>query len=458
MDKLDQSRVRFLKEAPFGHGPVIYAMARDQRVSDNWALLHAQQLALEMKQPLLVLLPLAAEYPELTRRQAAFMIAGLRKTVGELARLNIKTAVPPGDGSADDLKDLLRRLKPGAVVTDFSPLRASRSWKQRLAERFAIPLIEVDAHNIVPAWAASDKKEYAAYTLRPKIHRQIGRYLTELPNPVKHPFSYAGRLASPDWSKFEKAIVTDDSVPAVDAFTAGSRAALEVMSKFLTNKLTAYNDGRNDPNVDAQSQLSPYLHFGQLSAQRVALETQRYQDDIASQESFLEELVVRRELSDNFCLYNDRYDSFDGFPEWGRTTLGEHRHDPRPYLYSPDDFETAATHDELWNAAQNEMVVTGKMHGYMRMYWAKKILEWSPAPESALATALYLNDRYELDGHDPNGYTGVAWSIGGVHDRPWFERDVFGKVRYMSENGCRRKFDVSGYIDRISRLRSGVAS
>jgi len=458
MGKLDQSRVRFLNEAPFGRGPVTYAMARDQRANDNWALLHAQHLALEMKQPLVVLLPLTAEYPELTRRQAAFMIAGLKETVSDLARLNIPAAVPSGNRSVTSLDALLDNLKPGAIVTDFAPLRASRLWKQQVAERIAIPLIEADAHNIVPAWVTSDKQEYAAYTLRPKIHRQLGRYLTEFPNPVKHPFSYTGRLAPPDWNKIEKAIVTDDSIPAVDAFTAGSRAAFDVMSKFLTNKLTAYNDGRNDPNVDAQSQLSPYLHFGQISAQRVALEAQRYQDDIASQETFLEELIVRRELSDNFCLYNPHYGSFDGFPNWARATLNEHRHDPRPYLYSQGDFEAAATHDELWNAAQNEMVITGKMHGYMRMYWAKKILEWSPTPESALATALYLNDKYELDGRDPNGYTGVAWSIGGVHDRPWFERDVFGKVRYMSESGCRRKFDVSGYIDRISRLRSEAAS
>jgi len=457
MTNVDQSRIRFLKEAPFGRGPVVCIMARDQRVSDNWALLHAQHLALELKKPLVVLLPITAEYPELTRRQAAFMIAGLRETVRDLARLNIPAAVPSGAKSVISLDALLPKLQPGAIVTDFSPLRASRMWKQQLAERIAIPLIEADAHNIVPAWVASDKQEYAAYTLRPKIHRQLGRYLTDFPAPVKHPFGYAGSVVAPDWNTIENAVVTDDSVAAVGNFTAGSRAALDVMSKFLTNKLAAYNDGRNDPNVGAQSQLSPYLHFGQISAQRVALEAQRYQDDIPSQEAFLEELIVRRELSDNFCLYNPRYDSLDGFPDWARTTLNEHRHDPRPYLYSRDDFEAAATHDELWNAAQNELVLTGKMHGYMRMYWAKKILEWSPTPEDALAAALYLNDKYELDGRDPNGYTGVAWSIGGVHDRPWFERDVFGKVRYMSEGGCRRKFDVSGYIDRISRLRSEVA-
>jgi deoxyribodipyrimidine photo-lyase len=182
----------------------------------------------------------------------------------------------------------------------------------------------------------------------------------------------------------------------------------------------------------------------------VALEVQRFDSDTQAQEEFLEELIVRRELTDNFCLYNEQYDSFDGFPNWARATLDEHRADPRAYLYSRDDFESGQTHDDLWNAAQGQMVATGRMHGYMRMYWAKKILEWTVSPEVALETAIYLNNKYQLDGNDPNGYVGVAWSIGGVHDRPWFERDIFGKVRYMSYDGCRRKFDVDQYIRRIN--------
>ncbi len=169
-------------------------------------------------------------------------------------------------------------------------------------------------------------------------------------------------------------------------------------------------------------------------------------------DAFLEELIIRRELSDNFCFYNPRYDSFDGFPEWARKTLNEHRKDRRPYLYSLEQFETAQTHDKLWNAAQTEMVKRGKMHGYMRMYWAKKILEWTPSPEVAMEVAIHLNNRYELDGRDPNGYAGIAWSIGGVHDRAWNERNIFGKIRYMSYNGCKSKFNIEGYVEHVKSL------
>jgi deoxyribodipyrimidine photo-lyase len=196
------------------------------------------------------------------------------------------------------------------------------------------------------------------------------------------------------------------------------------------------------------SNLSPYLHFGQISAQRIALETYKRKHNIETKDAFLEELIVRRELSDNFCFYNKNYDSFDGFPEWAKKTLNEHRKDKREFTYNLEQFEKAKTHDDLWNAAQIEMVKTGKMHGYMRMYWAKKILEWTETPEEALEFSIYLNDKYELDGRDPNGYTGCAWSIGGVHDRAWTERPVFGKIRYMNYNGAKRKFDVKRYIQK----------
>jgi deoxyribodipyrimidine photo-lyase len=182
------------------------------------------------------------------------------------------------------------------------------------------------------------------------------------------------------------------------------------------------------------------------------LEVSEAHVDKQSRETFLEELVVRRELSDNFCFYNSNYDNFRGFPEWARKTLDIHRGDAREYHYTAEQLECAETHDDLWNAAQTEMVKRGKMHGYMRMYWAKKILEWTESPEMAMEVAVYLNDRYELDGRDPNGYAGIAWSIGGVHDRAWNERPVFGKIRYMSYNGCKTKFNVKEYLKLIRSL------
>ena len=223
------------------------------------------------------------------------------------------------------------------------------------------------------------------------------------------------------------------------------------MRRFLS-RIGRYNLERNNPVLEAQSGLSPWLHFGQISAQRVALETLRNETDPSLSASFLEELIVRRELADNFCLYRPHYDSVDVFPAWAQTSLKEHLADPRPYNYSIETLEKAQTHDPLWNAAQMEMILTEKMHGWMRMYWGKKILEWSSTPEEAMQKAIFLNDRYSLDGRDPNGYAGIAWCIGGIHDRAWPSRPIFGKIRYMNAAGAKRKFDTQAYIQRVNRM------
>ncbi len=424
-------------------------MSRDQRLHDNWALLYSQQLALELKSPLAIVFNLVPEFLGATLRQYAFMLDGLMELVEGANKYNIAFHLTIGEPH-DALVNHLGRVEPAAVVTDFSPLRINRAWKTKVTKRVAAPVYEVDAHNIVPTWIASDKQEYAAYTFRPKIHRLLPRFLTGFPRLKKHPFPHTTNVAPVDWKKASRSLKVDKDVKPVTNFTPGESAAEGVLTGFLKRKLSGYAEQRNDPTADVQSQLSPYLHFGQISAQRVALEAQKYDRDIKSQEAFLEELIVRRELSDNFCYYNERYDAVEGFPEWARKSLYEHRTDPREHLYRLPTFEKAETHDTLWNAAQMEMVLTGKMHGYLRMYWAKKILEWTASSEEALEAAVYLNDRYQLDGRDPNGYTGVAWSIGGVHDRPWFERDIFGKVRYMSRGGCDRKFNTAEYIDRIA--------
>ena len=249
---------------------------------------------------------------------------------------------------------------------------------------------------------------------------------------------------------FRKSIKADSS-PDLSWIEPGESGASKTLRNFLETKLSRYDTDRNDPNRDGQSNLSPYLHFGQIGASRVALEVMQSMQDAGA---FLEELIVRRELSDNFCYYNQNYDNVQGFPDWARSTLEEHARDRREYLYKLEELERGKTHDDLWNAAQLEMVQRGKMHGYMRMYWAKKILEWTESPAEALRAVIYLNDRYELDGRDPNGYVGAAWSLGGVHDRAWKERAIYGKVRYMSYNGSKRKFDVQAYIDTWKRCTS----
>jgi deoxyribodipyrimidine photo-lyase len=301
----------------------------------------------------------------------------------------------------------------GVVIFDFDPI--SNLLKE--LKDLNCGVFEVDSHNIIPARFASQRQEFQAATFRPTVYRNIGEFLTEFP-PV---------------------------------FKTSENEADEVLEDFIDNKLDNYSDLRNDPNKNAVSGLSKYLHFGHISAQRIAIEIIKSKASRANKEAFLEELIVRKELSDNFCLYSPNYDSNEAILPWAKTTLEAHRDDFRPYLYDIETFEKAQTHEDLWNACQNQLLTEGKIHGYLRMYWAKKILEWSPTPDEAIKTAIYLNDTYALDGCDPNGYVGVLWAIGGVHDRAFFEREIFGKIRYMSKSGCEKKFDTTAYIKKHSQ-------
>jgi deoxyribodipyrimidine photo-lyase len=438
-------RLRTLKPGKTGPGPVIYWMSRDQRSRDNWALWYAQQTALQSKVPLLVLFCLVADFLGAPWRHYAFMLRGLQETEKSLAEKKVGFISITGSPEIE-IPTFIQKIKAGVLVTDFDPLRIKRSWKKAVFEKINIPFLEIDAHNIVPCWAASPKQEFGAYTLRPKIQRLLPDFLEEIPSLKKHPYAWKGKIPATDWDTIIKNLKIDRSVPEVTGLRPGEKAAQKALGDFLNYGLAHYDSKRNDPTLEGQSNLSPYLHFGQLSAQRLALEVHKARSLSESKTAFLEELIIRRELSDNFCYYNPLYDQFEGFPDWAQKTLNAHRKDRREYLYSREQFEAGQTHDPLWNAAQMEMVRTGKMHGYLRMYWAKKILEWTLSPEEAQRTAIYLNDRYELDGRDPNGYTGIAWSIGGVHDRAWGERPVFGKIRYMSYKGSKSKFDVEKYI------------
>jgi len=444
---VNRKRMRLLKEGDKKGGPIAYWMSRDQRVGDNWALLFAQELALEDKGPLAAVFCLAPKFLDATMRQYRFMLKGLQEVERKLAEKNIPFFLLRGS-PASEIPRFVRKYSVGTLVTDFDPLRIKGEWKEAVAKAIDIPLYEVDARNIVPCWIASPKQEYGAYTLRPKIMRALPEFLEGFPRLEKHPISWRERTGKIDWSEVKKTLRVDRTVSEVDWVMPGENAAQKVLREFRTKKLPSYHEGRNDPTEDAQSNLSPYLHFGHISAQRIALEVTKDDADKESREAFLEELIVRRELSDNFCFYNAHYDSFKSFPQWAKKTLNDHRKDRRRHIYCLEDFEHANTHDELWNAAQREMARNGKMHGYMRMYWGKKILEWTESPEEALRIAIYLNDRYELDGRDTNGFTGIAWCIGGVHDRAWPERPIFGKIRYMSYGGCKSKFDVMAYIER----------
>ncbi|MEZ4570676.1 MAG: hypothetical protein R2849_10195 [Thermomicrobiales bacterium] len=326
--------------------------------------------------------------------------------------------------------------------------------RKKIAASLEVPVYEVDTHNVVPVWEVSDKQEYAARTIRPKIQKQLDEYLVEPEQVREHPHSL-GETIENDWSSIWKHIVVEKPDGYELPFEPGEESAREAMERFIGERLASYDEDRNNPVLDGQSDLSPYLHYGQLSSLRAALAARDYADDHsddeqiqASTDAFIEQIIVRKELTDNFCYYNADYDNWNGLPDWALETLNEHREDPREFLYTREEFEAAETHDDAWNAAQHQMMTTGKMHNYMRMYWAKKILEWTPDPETAIEIAITLNDRYEIDGYDPNGYANILWSIGGLHDRAWQERPVYGKIRYMNYNGLKRKFDIEEYIER----------
>jgi deoxyribodipyrimidine photo-lyase len=315
--------------------------------------------------------------------------------------------------------------------------------------------VQVETDVVVPLETASEKEEYAAYTIRPKIHEHLDRFLVPLEEtlPERHSLAFdKGNVDLSDISRVLDDVRISRSADAVETFHGGASNAEALLDSFIASKLHCYAERRNEPGEDYVSHMSPYLHFGQISPLHIVGRVSQIRAvDQENKDAYLEELVVRRELSMNFCHYNPHYDSLACLPNWAKKTLEEHAGDRREHVYSLNEFDKARTHDPYWNAAQREMVLTGKMHGYMRMYWGKKILEWTPAPDVAHRIALELNNRYEIDGRDPNGYTGVAWCF-GKHDRAWAEREIYGKVRYMSAGGLERKFDIDRYVRHVLRL------
>ncbi|KAL6550137.1 DNA photolyase phr1 [Orobanche minor] len=456
-------RIRVLKQAvdPNLMGPVVYWMFRDQRLSDNWALIHAVHQANQWEMPVAIAFNLFNQFKGAKARQLGFMLRGLKKLHSDLqSTLNIPVFLFQGE-AVDTIPSFLEECGASLLVTDFSPLHEVRQWKDEISKRVSgsVSVQEVDTHNVVPVWVASDKLEYGARTIRNKINKKLPEYLVDFPElrPPKREWASPSNFI--DWDGLIESVVRQGAeVPELEWCEPGERAALQVLmgdkNGFLKERLKNYPSDRNNPlKSKGLSGLSPYLHFGQISAQRCALETRKIRKlHPQAVDVFLEELIVRRELAENFCFYQPHYDSLQGAWEWARKTLLDHAADKREHLYTREQLEKAKTADPLWNASQLELVYNGKMHGFMRMYWAKKILEWTSGPDEALATSIYLNDKYHIDGRDPNGYVGCMWSICGVHDQGWQERPIFGKIRYMNYAGCRRKFDVDGYISYIKRV------
>jgi len=446
---IQKERIQFLNKKEMKKGKyILYWMQASQRAEYNHALEYAILKANALYQPLIVFFGITDHFPEANERHYFFMLEGLREVKESLEKRGIQMVIRH---QSPERGVLPLAQKASLAVVDRGYLKIQKAWREDASKRMDCPLIQVESDVVVPVEEASPKEEYTAATIRPKISKKLKSFLVPLKEHDPAVASLSFDLNSFDIDDLEKAISKlpiDRSVQRVNSFHGGIREAKKHLQVFLEKKLDHFAELRNDPTLDYLSHMSPYLHFGQISPLYIALKVSK--TDSPGKWAYLEELIVRRELSMNFIFYNETYDSFKGIPEWAKKTFKTHQRDKRPYLYSPEELENGRTHDPYWNAAQREMARKGKMHGYMRMYWGKKILEWSRTPEEAFRVALDLNNKYELDGRDPNGFTGVAWCF-GKHDRPWGERQIFGNVRYMNDNGLRRKFDADGYVKKIGK-------
>jgi len=452
-------RIRYLNEKEIRKGRyILYWMQASQREQYNYALEYAIGQANRLGLPAVVFFGLTDRFPEANARHYTFMLEGLRETAAALRKRGLRLVIRRG---SPEEGAIALSARAALTVVDRGYLRIQRQWRARAAERMRCPLVQVESEVVVPVESASPKEEYSAATLRPKIHRRLNEFLKPLRRRKLQNASAVPDIDSIDLADIEdvEAVISrlkvDHGVAPSRHYAGGTGRAIRRFDGFIRKHLDHFADQRNDPGVDRLSGMSPYLHFGQISPLYLALRISRTSSP--GREAFLEELIVRRELSMNFVFYNRDYDRYQGLPEWARKTLQAHRQDPRPTIYSRPALEAAETHDPYWNAAQKELLLTGKMHGYMRMYWGKKILEWSRSPREAFQTALYLNNRYEMDGRDPNGFAGVAWCF-GKHDRPWGERAIFGNVRYMNDRGLRRKFDIDRYVRRIDEMQAGAGT
>jgi len=429
-------------------------MQRAERALDNPALDLAIEIANELDLPVLVYFSAISNFPSANLRHYYFLNQGLRDLETDLAELGIAFIVrrPPGNS----LEALLAEVNAAMVIGDENPCREPERWRKVLANRLKIPFWTVDADVLVPS-NLFDKHFFALQFFRPKLYARFPEYLVPSPSlkPTrewKRPKDFLSFDVHTDVTQGWKDL--DRSVKPVDSWTGGTHAALKRLHHFIDHGLADYPERRNQPETDGTSQLSPYLHFGHISPLTIALAAQKAMQakkvTQAAYDSFISELIGWRELSVNFVKFVPSYDTIDCAENWAQKTLREHGADPRDPLYTLEQLEKAQTYDELWNASQLQMVNFGWMHNYMRMYWAKKILEWSPSPAIAFQHAVYLNDKYELDGRDPNGYSGIAWAIAGVHDRPWFDRPIFGSIRYMSGGSTGKKFNSKQYIRNVT--------
>ena len=462
MDTDDDPRTHRMNDAAVREGAefVLYWMQSSQRADDNAALHLAILEANRLDLPCVAAFALTDGYPSANERHFAFMLEGLADAAARLERLGVRLVGRRGS-PVERVAELAARA--ALVVTDTAYLDPPRTWREDLAKRLEVPLVRVESDVVVPVGLASGKREWAARTIRSKIarHRDDDRFgpvprlkpkRSSADGTLELDPDDGGRCDLADPEALLADLDVDRSVPRVTRFRGGTGEARRRLKVFVDEILDGYAESRRAAERRGSSELSPYLHFGQIGLGEIVRAVRDAGDGLGEDVSgFLEEVIVRRELARNYTWFERDYDKFSALPDWALKTLAEHRGDDREHVYTRAELEAADTHDEYWNAAMREMVHTGYMHNLLRMYWGKKVLEWTNTPDHAYRTLLYLNDRYFLDGRDPSSYSNVGW-VFGLHDTAWAERPVFGKTRYMNANGLKRKFDVPGYLDRVASL------
>jgi len=431
---------------------VVYWMQRAMRIVDNPALDVAIEAGNLLGLPVVVFFAVIPNYPNANLRHYHFMAQGLRDVAEDAAERGVGFVLRRHPDHS--LEAFLEEVQAALVVGDENPCREPERWRRVLARRLRLPFWTVDADVVAPS-RVFGRSYFLLHHFRPHLKTELPKYLVA---GTKITPQYAWKARLPGLSVLEDVTAgfkrLDRTVRPVDSFTGGTRCALKRLREFVSRELAGYEETRNHPELKGTSRLSPYLHFGNIGPATIALAVQKAvrqgKAPADAGDRFLEQLIGWRELAVLFVRHNPNYDNWECAEPWARKTLVEHAGDARPHRYSLEQMERGETGDELWNAAQREMVETGWMHNYMRMYWAKKILEWAPDPARAFEWAVTLNDRYELDGRDPNGYAGIAWAIVGKHDRPWFDRPVFGLVRSMTGASTAKKFDAKSYIEQQS--------
>ena len=455
-----KERIRKLNDAPFRENAdfVLYWSQMNRRANGNHALDYAIELANERDLPVLFYEGLTCTYTEANDRLHTFILEGVPDTERALQRRHVGYAFYLRR-RRKDRNDVVYELarQAAAVVTDDYPTFIAAAHNARVPEKMDVAYFAVDSSCVVPMNHFT-KREYAAYTIRPKIQKVLAEHLHPAPeHKVKRAWtadrpSFHVEVTRERIAELVASCEINHGVPPSPAFHGGSQEAQRHLDQFLHDRLKIYAKGRNEPSKHATSNLSPYLHFGHISSLETALQAKDYatRHHLIADE-FLEELIVRRELAFNYSRFATDREGFGDLPDWARKTMAQHAPDVRDPSFTAEQMEQGCTYDPLWNATQSELLRRGKIHGYYRMYWGKKIIEWSPTYEQALKTMIGLHDRYALDGRDPNTYTNVLWCF-GLHDRPWFDRPIFGVLRYMSFDGMKRKTDINAYIEEIAGL------